>query len=228
MLQKYVRLADAVNHDHTEHGDWATGQNYIVGDILQNDGGSYYCKLQHLSAAENEPGTGASWTTYWRIFAQGLKGDKGDTGAKGDKGDTGAPGADGADGAPGTPLGSVVWKGTYDAGTTYAAGDGCVSSDVAYVSIQNNNLNHAPPDASWWAPLGGSAAPEVIGEEPTGSGTSLTLLHTPISGTLRLYKNGVRLRSGAGNDYTISGANITLVAAKAKAAGDVFLADYNY
>lgn len=60
------------------------------------------------------------------------------------------------------------------------------------------------------------------------SGTSGTLANTPsaLAGytQVKLYRNGIRLQSGAGNDYTWSGAAITL--AVAAASGDVFIADY--
>lgn len=57
-----------------------------------------------------------------------------------------------------------------------------------------------------------------------GSNTSFTLANTPTSGTLRLYLNGVRLKSGAGNDYTLSTNIITFTTAPI--SGDVILADY--
>jgi hypothetical protein len=65
----------------------------------------------------------------------------------------------------------------------------------------------------------------VIGEVVSGSGTSFTLAHTPVSSSLRLFGAGQRLTPGAGNDYTISGATITTV--NSYSAGQL-LADYNY
>lgn len=46
-----------------------------------------------------------------------------------------------------------------------------------------------------------------------GSNTSYTLANTPTAGSEHVYLNGMLLESGAGNDYTISGANITLSSA---------------
>ena len=46
-----------------------------------------------------------------------------------------------------------------------------------------------------------------------GSNTSYTLANIPVAGSEHVYLNGVLQESGAGNDYTISGANITLVSA---------------
>lgn len=66
----------------------------------------------------------------------------------------------------------------------------------------------------------------VTGEVVSFSGTSGTLANTPTSGSVALYKNGSRLQSGSGNDYTISSATITL--ASAAVSGDIFLADYRH
>lgn len=57
-----------------------------------------------------------------------------------------------------------------------------------------------------------------------GSNVAFTLAGTPVSGTEAVYQNGVRLRPGAGNDYTISGGTITFVTAPL--SGDVILVDY--
>jgi hypothetical protein len=57
-----------------------------------------------------------------------------------------------------------------------------------------------------------------------GSNTAFTLPDTPTAGTQRLYLNGQRLKSGAGNDYTISTNTITM--ATAPISGDVLIADY--
>ena len=57
-----------------------------------------------------------------------------------------------------------------------------------------------------------------------GSNATFTLANTPIAGSVKLYKNGVRMHVGAGNDYTISTATITM--ATAPLTGDVLIADY--
>jgi hypothetical protein len=64
----------------------------------------------------------------------------------------------------------------------------------------------------------------AIDEAVSGSGTSWTLAHTPVSGTLRLYGAGQRL-VGGGFDYTLSGTGITTV--NSYNAGQI-RADYNY
>lgn len=65
---------------------------------------------------------------------------------------------------------------------------------------------------------------EVPSGTINGSNTSFSLANTPIAGTVRLYLNGLRQRAGAGNDYTISGATITMLTAPL--SGEYLEADY--
>jgi hypothetical protein len=46
-----------------------------------------------------------------------------------------------------------------------------------------------------------------------GTNTTFTLAFTPVSGAVKLFLNGLLQESGAGNDYTISGLTITMLAA---------------
>jgi len=70
----------------------------------------------------------------------------------------------------------------------------------------------------------------VIGEVPSGtingSNTTFTLAHTPSGGVAAIYINGFRYAPGSGNDYTISGATITMLSVPATSSS--FLVDYNY
>lgn len=70
----------------------------------------------------------------------------------------------------------------------------------------------------------GTSGNAVYGENltPQGPGTVYTLAHTPIAGTVRLYRGGAYQQ--AGTDYTIVGGIITL--AVATQSGEVLLADY--
>ena len=93
--------------------------------------------------------------------------------------------------------------------------------------------NGASADPSWQVCPGGAV--QVYSETPTGTcdGTNatFTLANTPTTGTLRLFKNGVRLAAGAGADYTLSAATITFAAGSKpcqNGASDVVLADYNH
>ncbi len=55
----------------------------------------------------------------------------------------------------------------------------------------------------------------VVRETPSGSidgiNTTYTLAHAPVAGYEQLFANGILLEPGAGNDYTIAGATITLL-----------------
>jgi len=67
---------------------------------------------------------------------------------------------------------------------------------------------------------------EVISGVKDGVNTAFTLTHVPTAGSESLYLNGMLLNSGVGNDYTISGLNITAIATIV--ATDMFLASYRY
>lgn len=87
------------------------------------------------------------------------------------------------------------------------------STAVTYVADTSGNL---------------SSSNFVVEETPSGSingsNTAFTLANTPTAGTVKLYLNGVRQKSGAGNDYTISTNTITMTTAPV--SGDVLIADY--
>jgi hypothetical protein len=59
-----------------------------------------------------------------------------------------------------------------------------------------------------------------------GSNVTFTLANTPVSGSEHLFLNGQLLESGAGNDYTISSATITM--ATAPASGERLKASYRF
>jgi len=44
---------------------WALSTAYSAGDYVSNDDTIYRCITAHTSSADDEPGTGANWTTYW-------------------------------------------------------------------------------------------------------------------------------------------------------------------
>ena len=49
-------------------GQWATPTIYDENDGVYNNGSGYACILAHTSDATTEPGTGASWETYWSVM----------------------------------------------------------------------------------------------------------------------------------------------------------------
>lgn len=77
-----------------------------------------------------------------------------------------------------------------------------------------------------------TAANFITGELPSGtingSNTAFTLANTPTAGSVRLFYNGQRLRVGATEDYTISGAAITMLFAPKSSPSqtDILVADY--
>jgi hypothetical protein len=85
-------------------------------------------------------------------------------------------------------------------------------------------------DGSQWTPTSQAAAPIFVdGEVPAGTvnGTNavFTLANTPIGGSVKLYRNGIRLSAG-GYDYNISGGTITFTQSAIPQSGDRLLADY--
>lgn len=59
----------------TVKGAWITATAYVANDLTTNDGGSYICTTGHTSSATDEPGTGASWETYWVQITEPSAGD---------------------------------------------------------------------------------------------------------------------------------------------------------
>jgi hypothetical protein len=88
---------------------------------------------------------------------QGLQGLKGDTGLQGVKGDTGATGPQGLQGQQGLqgvkgdtglqgPIGpsGLLWKGSWQIGTSYSLHDAVFSGGSSYISTLDNNLGNQP------------------------------------------------------------------------------------
>lgn len=69
-------------------------------------------------------------------------------------------------------------------------------------------------------------ATQVNGEIPSGGPVSFILANVPNPQTsLRVFRNGIRLQSGAANDYTLTGATLNLPQG---IAGDAVLVDYQF
>lgn len=63
-------------------------------------------------------------------------------------------------------------------------------------------------------PVGGSSGQEVPSGSVNGSNTTFTLSQTPTANkAVSFYLDGLLLRQGAGLDYTISGASVTIYTA---------------
>ncbi len=59
-------------------------------------------------------------------------------------------------------------QGDWSAIVTYAQGDFVYHDTRSYFSKQNTNLNHEPPDGTWWQPVAGPFEPEVVESTPQG------------------------------------------------------------
>jgi len=64
--------------------------------------------------------------------------------------------------------------------------------------------------------IGSAAAPtQVYGETPSGTingiNDEFTLANAPTAGTLRVFLNGLRMREGSGNDFTVTGTTLTML-----------------
>lgn len=116
-------------------------------------------------------------------------------------------------------VGTLVYV---DQGNTYA--------DARFYCTSNTGGTLGSTAVTYVQDSSGTLSPTnfVTEETPSGSvngsNTTYTLANTPTSGTLRLYLNGVRQKSGAGNDYTLSTNTITMTTAPI--SGDVLIADY--
>ena len=109
-----------------------------------------------------------------------------------------------------------------DQGTTYG--------DKRFFCTSNSGGTLGSTAVTYVQDISGTLSPSnfVFEEIPSGSingsNVTFTISATPTTGTLRLYLNGQRLRSGAGNDYTLSTNTITMTTAPI--SGDVLLADF--
>ena len=65
-------IAVAYENNTSSLSAWVTATSYSVGNYVKNDYNDYVCKLAHTSSASDEPGAGASWTTYWTLVTQAV------------------------------------------------------------------------------------------------------------------------------------------------------------
>lgn len=173
----------------------------------------------------------------------------GPAGPKGEKGDAivGPAGKNGKDGSPDAPedivrkLETLVGEGRLDASAiknlpefaqkvvhTYMGAHGNLwnLSDVYVAGIVAGQALQW--DGTKWVaytPPGSSGTPVWAENLATqGAGKNFTLAHTPIAGSVRLFRGGAY--QAVPTDYTISGSAITLV--YALASGETLVADYSY
>jgi phage-related tail fiber protein len=109
--------------------------------------------------------------------------------------------------------------------------EGATNADTAWLSTANQGGTLDTTAITWINPVtSGSLTTSnfVFDETPSGSvngsNTTFTVANTPVSGTLQLYIEGWKLVPGSGNDFTVSGATITL--ATAPLTGERLYANY--
>ena len=115
-------------------------------------------------------------------------------------------------------------------GTLVYVDQGSTYGDKRFYCTSNTGGTLGSTAVTYVQDTAGTLSPTnfVTEETPSGSingsNVTFTLANTPTSGTLKLYLNGVRQKSGAGNDYTITTNTITMTTAPV--SGDVLIADY--
>lgn len=97
----------------------------------------------------------------------------------------------------GTSQADTVWLGTADQGGTLDTTAITYVNPLANIGLQQSNF----------------VDKEIPSGAINGSNTAYTIANTPIVGSEHVYLNGMLQESGAGNDYTISGASITMLSA---------------
>lgn len=106
------------------------------------------------------------------------------------------------------------------AGAFVAVEDGTTLGDSIWLCTSNGGGTLGTTAITWMqipTAAGLSHNNFVSKEIPSGAingvNTTYILANTPIAGSEHVYVNGLLMESGAGNDYTIAGATITMLAA---------------
>jgi len=100
-------------------------------------------------------------------------------------------------------------------GTLVYVDIGTVNAEARFFCTSNTGGTLGSTAVTYVQDSSGTLSPSnfVTEEVPTGaidgSNVNYTLAFTPTAGTLKVYLNGVRQRSGAGNDYSLSTSIIT-------------------
>lgn len=104
---------------------WLTSTSYTEGEIVSNDDGLYICTASHTSGASTEPGTGASWGSYWALMLQ-----------------AGSGGGS-----------SLNWRGSWATSTSYASDDVVENDGSSYVCISahTSGASSEPGVGGSWA-----------------------------------------------------------------------------
>lgn len=110
--------------------------------------------------------------------------------------------------------------------------EGTTNADTLWLCTSNQGGTLGTTAVTWFqipTTASGLTASNFVDQETpsgtvNGSNTAFSLANTPVAGSVHLYLNGVLQESGAGNDFTISGASITM--AVAPLSGEKLRASY--
>lgn len=115
-------------------------------------------------------------------------------------------------------------------GALVTVAEGSTNQDTIWLCTSNQGGTLAATAITWQQvnSSGLTSSNFVTREVPSGtingSNTAFTLANTPVAGSEEVFLNGMIQNVGAGNDYTISGATITMLTAPI--SGDVILVNY--
>ncbi len=123
-----------------------------------------------------------------------------------------------ASGAPTRSTDMNVWAEV--PGAFVAVEEGTSNADTVWLCTSNQG-GTLDTTAITWQQIPTSAGlsntnfvdKEIPAGAINGANTAFTLANSPVAGSEHVYLNGILQESGAGNDYTISGANITMLTA---------------
>ncbi len=108
-------------------GGWALSTEYKRNDALRHTASTppraYLCLQDHTSAADNEPGTGASWASVWSEMV--------------------------LDGLQGVPGGVASWTGPWDPLRTYAVNEAVQHNGSSYVATAVSTDKEPGVAADW-------------------------------------------------------------------------------
>lgn len=104
-------------------------------------------------------------------------------------------------------------------GAFVAVEEGSVFGDTIWLCTSNQGGTLGTTAIVWFQiPTTGLNSSNFVDKETpsgtiNGSNATFTLANTPVAGSEHVYLNGILQDSGAGNDYTITGATITMLTA---------------